>query len=249
MTGRLALAWSRHSWRPNHRALVAALAMRLAASLPLHAAAPEIIAVESRTYDIFVDHKKSGQSTLKLTRYSDGTEIASTDAKVTVSWTVFTYAYEFHGQERWHRGRLVELNSRVIDGGRHLVLSATRTDRGLSISKQRGAPIAIAEVQLTTNYWSHPAGEPSGSLLRILDADNGKLYDARFHRLGSEDVTIADQRVACSHFRIAGSVEVELWFDSQGLLVRQVGMEDGHHTELRLVSIQQPMAALATRLP
>src|SRR5689334_3196647 len=63
----------------------------------LAAAEPEVVSAETRTYDIFVDSKNSGQSKLTITRYSDGSESVSADAKVTVSWTVFSYVYEFHG--------------------------------------------------------------------------------------------------------------------------------------------------------
>jgi len=241
--------WGRYSCLPCHLMSLAVVQIIMAAPLTIRAAGPELIALETRTYDIFVDHKKSGQSTFKLARYGDGTEIVSTDAKLTVSWTVFTYVYEFHGEERWHRGRLDALSTRAVDGGKHLSLAATRTERGLTIRKQSGSPAAIPEVQATTNYWSQPAADPAGSALKILDADNGKVYDAQFQRVGYEDLLVADQRLSCSRCRISGGAEVELWFDSQGLLVRQIGKEDGHHTELRLVSIQQPMAARATRLP
>jgi len=213
------------------------------------AGAPDVISAEVRTYDIFIDHKKSGQSTLAVTRYSDGTETASTDAKLSVSWTVFRYVYEFHGQERWHRGRLEQINSRAVDGGRRLSLAAMRTGHGLAVSKQGGPAAAIPDVQTTTAYWSQPAVEPATTSLKILDADNGKIYEARFQCLGQEELTISSRPVACSRCRLSGGVAVELWFDAQGLLVRQVGMEDGHHTELRLISIQQPTPALATRLP
>ena len=98
---------------------------------------------------------------------------------------------------------------------------------------------AAASFKLRPRRRSQQAGE---DVLGSLDVLSHQLY-------GAKALTVADQRLTCSRWRITGGVEVELWFDSQGLLVRQVGMEDGHHTELRLVSIQQPMAALATRLP
>src|SRR4051812_19714188 len=138
--------WGRHSCLPRHLALAAVLPLLIAAPLGIRAAGPELIATETRTYDIFVDHKKSGQSTLQIARYADGSEIVNTDAKITVSWTVFTYVYEFHGQERWHQGRLEALSGRAIDGGKHLTLAATRTDRGLTIRKQSGSPEAIPDV-------------------------------------------------------------------------------------------------------
>ena len=80
---------------------------------------------------------------------------------------------------------------------------------------------------------------------------SAKFYEEAFglKRVGYEDVEVTGQRLSCSRWRISGGAEAELWFDSQGLLVRQIGKEDGHPTELRLVSIHQPIAARATRLP
>src|SRR5438132_10302058 len=99
------------------------------------AAEPAVVLAETRTYDILVDGKNSGQSTLAITRYSDGSESVTADAKVTVSWTVFSYVYEFHGKEQWRDGRLEHLDSRAVDGGQKLSLTVKRANGGFSIAK------------------------------------------------------------------------------------------------------------------
>src|SRR3954453_7794473 len=81
------------------------------------AAEPELAFAETRTYDIFVDGKKSGQSKLTIAGYRDGTETVKADAKITVNWLVFNYVYEFHDQEQWRSGVLQELTSNAVDGG------------------------------------------------------------------------------------------------------------------------------------
>jgi uncharacterized protein DUF6134 len=224
---------------------IIAIAMLLNGSEPVTAAAPVVAAGETRTYEILIDGAKSGQSTLTITQDSDGNEIASTDAKLTVVWTVFTYVYEFNGQERWHQGRLEQLTSRAVDGGRPLALTATRMGRGLSVSKSGGPPSSAPDVQLTTNYWRQPLGVAIGSPLAILDADNGKIYEAKIESIGHEELSVAGRLLPCTSYRLKGAVEVKLWFDAAGYLVRQVGTEDGHRTELRLVSIGRPAGALA----
>ena len=40
-------------------------------------------------------------------------------------------------------------------------------------------------------------------------------------------------------YHLKGKLDVELWFDTQGLLVRQTGKEDGHPMEVKLASIKQ----------
>src|SRR5262245_28230775 len=110
-----------------HNAVLAALAA-LFASSEAQTADPEVVSAETRSYDVFVDGKNSGQNTLVITRYNDGAESVSADAKITVTWTVFTYVYEFHGQEQWRGGRLEKLTSRAVDGGRKLSLAVARAN-------------------------------------------------------------------------------------------------------------------------
>jgi hypothetical protein len=211
--------------------------------LRLAAAEPTVVSAETRTYDIAVDGKKSGQSTLTITRHSDGSESVSAGAKVTVRWTVFTYVYEFHGKEQWRDGRFEQLESRAVDGGKQLSLSVKRSDGGFSIMTAKGKPTLVADVQLTTNYWREPTVGADARAITVLDADNGKLYDEKLERLGQQELTIGGQRVAASAYRLKGKLDVELWFDAQGFLVRQVGEEDGHATEVRLASVQQTAKA------
>ncbi len=43
----------------------------------------------------------------------------------------------------------------------------------------------------------------------------------------------------CQHFRVTGeNLLVDLWYDSDGRLVRQESMEDGHRTVLDLLSVR-----------
>ena len=78
----------------------------------------------------------------------------------------------------------------------------------------------------------------------MLDADNGKTYDVQCTYVGTEEIAVGAARLACKHFRLMGEIKVDLWFDAPGYLVRQVGTEDGHATELRLIPVPQPATAL-----
>jgi len=221
------------------------VATALAGGQTMLAVGPDAVSAETRTYDILVDRTAAGQSTLAIVRYGDGSEITTTDAKVTVAWTVFKYVYEFHAQEQWLHGQVQQLNSRAVDGGKRLTLSAVRAERGWQVSTMGGQPTIVGEVHLTTNYWRQPAALSAGGRPSVLDADNGKTYDVRCEHVAQEAIAIGAARITCNHYRLQGAVDVELWFDAAGYLVRQVGTEDGHATELRLVSVQQPALALA----
>src|SRR5437867_3492526 len=99
------------------------------------AAEPDLAFSETRTYDVLVDGKNAGQSTLTIASFRDGTETVKTDAKISVSWLVFSYVYEFHGQEQWRSGRLEQLTSHAIDGGQKMSLQVARKGGGYRITK------------------------------------------------------------------------------------------------------------------
>src|SRR6478752_851866 len=110
---------------------------------------PESLARETRVYDILVDRSVAGQSTVVIERFTEDRERATTDAKVTVSWVVFKYVYEFHGEEQWIGGEPLQLSSRAVDGGKRQSLVAKQAERGWQISKGGAAPAVVGDVQLT----------------------------------------------------------------------------------------------------
>src|SRR5262249_43875589 len=170
--------------------VIALLGVQCVCANVVAAAEPTAVFAETRTYDIFVDDKKSGQSKLTITRYSDGSEAVNADAKVTVRWTVFSYVYEFHGKEQWRDGRFEQLESRAVDGGRQLSLSVKHTETGFIVATAKGSPTSAADVQLTTNYWREPSAGAEARAITVLDADNGQLYDEKIERQGQQELTI-----------------------------------------------------------
>jgi hypothetical protein len=233
-------------------ALMVAIALALAGKALTGRAtllAADVIATEVRAYDILIDGKPAGQSTLSLERLNDGSEVCTTAAKLTVKWAVFSYVYEFRGREQWHSGGFQQLSSQAVDGGKRLSLEAHRADGGLLVSKSGGKPTAAPLSQLTTNYWRRPAAMTNGAKLTILDADNGRTYDVSASEVGREEFSAGSVRFGADHVCLKGAVTVDLWFDASGYLVRQTGTEDGHATELRLASVQQRGPAQAMLRP
>jgi hypothetical protein len=232
--------------RIHYMALVAVALALIAGG---RAMAADVVSTEIRTYDILIDGKPAGQSTLSLERLTDGSEACTTDAKLTVKWAVFSYVYEFHGREEWRGGGFLQLSSRAVDGGKRLSLEAHAADGSLLVSKSGGKSAAAPLAQLTTNYWRRPAAMVNGTKLTILDADNGKSYDVRATVVGREELSTGSMSLSAEHVRLQGGVNVDLWFDVNGYLIRQTGAEDGHATELRLTSIQQRGPAQAMLRP
>jgi hypothetical protein len=54
-------------------------------------------------------------------------------------------------------------------------------------------------------------------------------------RVGDETVVVAGRKKACSHYKLTGDVDVDLWYDAEQRLIRQVTVESGHKTVMELV--------------
>lgn len=207
-------------------------------TLPATAAEPSPIASETREFEILIDQARAGKSSITICDYEDGRCVAATSADVRVTVLLYTYVYQFNGSEEWHDGRLRGLNSKTVDGLSKLSLQAqVDTDRTVLLTAD-GKSRSTVSHSMTTNYWRQPAGEVIGKKIPVIDADTGKTLQLKFEDLGAKTLTLAGKRVACQHFKGTGDLTVELWFDANGRLVRQLGTEDGHKTEIRLSAVK-----------
>jgi hypothetical protein len=107
-----------------------------------------------------------------------------------------------------------------------------------------------------TSYWQIPerladaANEDRGTIRRtsartpkgprtvlLLDSDQGKLLRGKLKSMGEETLTVAGRPQTCTHYRITGDVEVDVWYDASRRLVRQESVESGHKTLLELTGV------------
>jgi uncharacterized protein DUF6134 len=219
----------------------------LLAAGPLAASAtePDVLSVEQRTYEISVDGAKAGQSACVITTYADGLEVAKTDAKVSVGFAIFTYVYEYHGAEQWRGGRLAKVESRAIDGWKRLSLLVDVQEGGSAVSAQGARPANGPRFEMSTSFWRLPllpAPELTGRKLSVVDADNGKSHQIELQLAGREELAIGAEKSACWKYQVQGTLSAELWYDGQGRLVRQTGVEDGHKTVRQLASVRKSVA-------
>lgn len=200
------------------------------------AANPQTVHEELRDFEILVQGKPAGASTLRITERDDGTTRVETKAHVKLNYLVYVYRYEFHGQETWRGNRMLSAENRATDDGKKFHVHARVDDRGGVIESQ-GRTNKAPTIDMTTNYWRAPDLSRSRTF-SYMNADRGTLHAVSVERLGREPVTIGGQRIDCTHYRVSGDAEAELWFDGRNRIVRQTSVEDGYPTELRLTRIQ-----------
>ncbi len=188
---------------------------------------------ESRIFAVQVDGKQAGECRLSFITGEDGSETLSGNAAVRVKHLVAVYQYRYEGSEVWKGNRLQKLNCATDDNGTKCSIQATAEAAGLRVTANGRAAVVRADVWPTT-YWRLPAAGLPAQALALLDVDNGRAQNARIDIVGSAKVMVAGQAILCTNYRLTGPVQVDLWYDAQGRLVRQSSVEDGHRTVLHL---------------
>lgn len=188
-------------------------------------------------YEVIVKQKSMGKVLIRNHTTQDGVTVSITDTNVEAEFLLMKHRYEYHGQETWRGNRLVRLDSRTNDNGKQLAVSAiVDSDRSVVAvnDKQRQAGPAFV---MTSNYWRLPDLKLTKGKFSIIDSDTGTIFNVQLTDIGPETVVLGNQKVACEHYRISGDTAAELWFDWQGRLIRQLTVEQGFQTELRLARI------------
>jgi hypothetical protein len=193
---------------------------------------------ERRTYSVAVDKKPAGSHQIVIQTRDDGTQVVNCQADVTVRVFLITFRYSFRSTETYKNGQLVQMSSNTNDDGKKHSVSIEANDQGLAM-KADGKDILLKGNYWTTTYWKLPPEKQRGPNIAILDADTGKVTNAKFDKVGAEKLTIAGQAIDCTHYRLSGNVKADLWFDGNERMVRQDSVEDGHRTVLELTGSQR----------
>ena len=207
---------------------------------------PHVRAEEVREYEILVKGRPAGNATTRITDTDDGLTSVSTDAAVTLDYVVYAYRYEYHGVEVWQGDQLASVDARAIDGGAKLATHARCDSRGSIIEVPGKSPQAAPALTMTTNYWHAPAMR-KGSVLQLLDADQGAVHAEQIEDVASEQLSVGGCTTHCTHYRLSGDLAADLWFDDQQRLVRRQSTEDGRPVEARLTRITANGREMASR--
>jgi hypothetical protein len=223
--------------------LLSALAWGLGSAI--RADAPQVVAEEVREFEILVKDKPAGTSTVRISNAADGTTRVVTDVNVKLNYLVYVYRYEFHGDEIWQGSNLLSADNRATDDGKEFAARLVAGSGGSSIEAngrvQRGPAIAM-----TTNYWRPPKAGRRAKI-NLMNADRGTVHAVTMDVVGPERLVADREVVECTHYRLRGDIEAELWFDQSNRIVRQKSVEDGYPTELRLTRISSAPTRSARR--
>jgi len=196
---------------------------------------------EFRDFSVTVDGKPSGYAQYTISRQADGSFNVSTQAAVRTQ--VFLGKYEFTAQttETWKEGRLVTLNASTNDNGKKIEVRASAMGPSLRVQVNNQADRPARADAWTNSFWKLADAKYHNKEIPVLEEDTGKEFTGQLLYIGTENLTIANQKQDCYHFRLTGGANpVDLWFDRFHLLAKQDFVESGHRTIVTLTNIRRP---------
>ena len=201
-------------------------------------AEPKVVSRQTREFRVLVDRRERGSQTMVISRRSDGSETMRAEVEVSLNLVVYRYRYASSGTEVWKAGRLIELTSEADYNGDKYVVQASASNQALHYEVNGEAQKAPHDIWVAS-YWREPPANRVNQKVKLLDADKGRQLTATLERVGPETLTIDEAPVKTTRYRLRGDVEVDVWYDSTGIIVRQESLESGHRTVQEVVKIKQ----------
>jgi hypothetical protein len=193
---------------------------------------------ESRIFRVTVDGKNAGSYTMTISGEKEGVVTMTGQAEIKVKYLggLYAYKYSYSGEETWKDGRLQRFASRCNDDGKEFEVSAASDGKELRL-KANGKESKVHVDSWLTSYWRLPSAAVRKGELALIDADTGRPMSAKMELVANEKLTLAGQEMPCTHYRLTGGAQAELWFDAKERLVHEEWVEDGHKTVLELVRL------------
>ncbi len=143
-------------------------------------------------------------------------KIVEVEIALDVRLAFFTlYEYRHHNREVWEDGKLLSLESTTDDNGDRYEVRARRTHDGILVDGADGRFIAPADV-VPTSYWNPRTLQADA----LLDTQRGTLRDVRVSPMARESVRIGDRSIPARRYRIAGDLNLDIWYDDRGEWVK-----------------------------
>jgi hypothetical protein len=166
-------------------------------------------------YTILRNGEPVGQQRLEVIGDGDKLRVIS-KTEVDVKFLGLSlYGFNQQLEEVRSGGRILALNSDAEDDGTDKQLRLSLEDELLKGS-YNGKQIKPIKAGLVTSlFWQQPAPGPG----QVIDCVKGKVRDVTVSDLGAASVELPFGRVSARHFKVAGEIKRELWYDDNGLLL------------------------------
>ncbi len=193
---------------------------------------------ETRQFAVLVDGKPAGTATMTIQNQDDGSTVVSSETSVMVKILIKRYVYTCRAREVWKDGRLQQASSQCNDDGKQYQVSAVAQADGVHVRVNGRERTTKPEVWLSS-YWTLPDAKIRNQIIPVLDIDNGRDMQVRLQHVGAAQLAVAGQVQNVQHYRLTGTVRIDLYYDAKERLVRQEWVEEGHPTVLELKGVRR----------
>jgi hypothetical protein len=193
---------------------------------------------ETRQFAVLVDGKQAGNTTMTIQRQDDGATVISSETNVLVKILIKKYVYTCQTREVWKDGRLQQAASQCNEDGKQYQVSAVARADGVQVRVNGREHTTKPEVWLS-GFWTLPDAKLRNQVIPVLDIDNGRDMQVRLQHIGAAQIAVAGQTQNVQHYRLTGTVRVDLYYDANERLVRREWVEDGHPTVLELKGVRR----------
>lgn len=180
------------------------------------AAACEIFPADGRsTFQVVRDGRAIGAHRIGFAR-TGGTFAVRTDVEIELTLlgaTLFRFIHR--AEEEWREGWLHSVVSDTDDDGKRYAVRAERRD-GIFQGAVNGRGFTVSGYIIPSSLWHFDTVKVE-ALFDIIDA---RLKPVRARFLGEAPITVGGAPVTARHYRVAGGLNRDLWYDGACRLVR-----------------------------
>lgn len=128
---------------------------------------------------------------------------------------VTVYRYEKSARETWRGGRVVAYRADTDDNGEPIRARVSIGPKGLMLDGPKGKSTA-PPVTMISGYWNMATIHQAA----LIDSEDATLVPIKIDGGEAAKITIDDRRYDTRHYRITGELARELWYDSDGLMIK-----------------------------
>ncbi len=190
---------------------------------------PLVLYGDELRFSVFRNGEAMGSHIVKFNRDGDDL-VVHTDFEIAVDFLFLTaYRYRYDSRARWRGDHLLDLQAVTDDDGEVSVVTARRQQDYVEILGPGGS-ISAPSPLFPTNHWHAAVVDQT----QVLNTITGRVNRVTIADLGAATVETERGGILATHYRYAGDLNTEVWYDSKGRWVKlRFAGEDGSIIEYR----------------
>jgi len=184
---------------------------------PLLMATP-VAALQERarlSFDVFRDGSRIGSHSISFLRESPESMSVEIDINLEVKFGPFTvFDFSHRNTTEWKNGHLWRMQSVTNDNGDYHEVNAKNTGELLQVSGSGIDTYSIGPNILPTTYWMASTVMQS----ELINSQTGERIDIKVREVGREDISAPGGLVPAKRYKMTGDLEIDLWYDDNGIL-------------------------------